>query len=249
MNYKNIYNSLILKGQSLHTIREVQRLDDACFENHHIIPRCMGGSNDFLNLVYLTPEEHFLAHQLLIKIYPKVYSLYLSVQIMIGSGKYAKNNKSYGRIKRSIKENKKTLGMPLETRIKISVSRKGMKFSDETKKKMSESRIGKTWEELMGIEKAQQFRVERTRPRGPLSKETKDNISTSKKGIAPHVWTDEMKLKTSMTTTGVKKPESQRVKLKEYNSIERICPHCDKKGSGPSMQRWHFNNCKNNAKN
>lgn len=33
-------------------------------EIHHIIPRCLGGSNDKSNLVVLTAREHFLAHYL-----------------------------------------------------------------------------------------------------------------------------------------------------------------------------------------
>jgi len=32
------------------------------YEIHHIIPRCMGGSNNKDNLVHLTPEDHYKAH-------------------------------------------------------------------------------------------------------------------------------------------------------------------------------------------
>lgn len=39
-------------------------------ERHHIIPKCMGGSNNKENLVDLPAKAHFLAHWLLIKIYP-----------------------------------------------------------------------------------------------------------------------------------------------------------------------------------
>lgn len=39
-------------------------------EYHHVIPTCIGGSNDESNLVYLTFAEHYVAHQLLQKIYP-----------------------------------------------------------------------------------------------------------------------------------------------------------------------------------
>lgn len=38
-------------------------------EFHHIVPRCMGGSDDSDNLVMLTGQEHFIAHHLLAKIY------------------------------------------------------------------------------------------------------------------------------------------------------------------------------------
>lgn len=40
-------------------------------ERHHIIPKCMGGSNDEENLIYLYPQEHYYAHSLLAKENPE----------------------------------------------------------------------------------------------------------------------------------------------------------------------------------
>ena len=39
-------------------------------EVHHIIPKCMGGSDHYMNLVSLPPKAHFIAHYLLHKAYP-----------------------------------------------------------------------------------------------------------------------------------------------------------------------------------
>lgn len=39
-------------------------------ERHHIIPKCMGGSDDEENLVYLYAREHIVAHKILTEIYP-----------------------------------------------------------------------------------------------------------------------------------------------------------------------------------
>lgn len=36
-------------------------------ERHHIIPRCIGGSNNKDNLIDLYAKEHFIAHMLLAK--------------------------------------------------------------------------------------------------------------------------------------------------------------------------------------
>lgn len=36
-------------------------------ERHHILPKSLGGSNDQSNLVALTAREHFICHQLLVK--------------------------------------------------------------------------------------------------------------------------------------------------------------------------------------
>ena len=43
--------------------------DDVYTENHHILPKSMGGSNNKINLVKLTPRAHYLAHYMLWKTY------------------------------------------------------------------------------------------------------------------------------------------------------------------------------------
>jgi hypothetical protein len=65
MDYKKVYNELIESRKVL--VRK--RNDDCYYENHHIIPKCFGGSNKKENLVFLTFREHFMAHLLLTKIY------------------------------------------------------------------------------------------------------------------------------------------------------------------------------------
>lgn len=90
MNYIKIYESLIARGK-------LRIITDYC-ETHHVIPRCMGGSNNSNNLVKLTPEEHYLAHQLLVKIYPTNHNLVLAATMMCGG--YKRNNKLYGWLRR-----------------------------------------------------------------------------------------------------------------------------------------------------
>lgn len=38
-------------------------------ELHHIIPKCLGGSNDELNLVRLKAREHYICHMLLVRMF------------------------------------------------------------------------------------------------------------------------------------------------------------------------------------
>ena len=74
MNYQEHYDRLISRARG-------RKLD--CYtESHHIIPRCMNGTDDKNNLVELTAREHFIAHILLVKIYPKSYGLIKAVQMM-----------------------------------------------------------------------------------------------------------------------------------------------------------------------
>ena len=53
------------------------------FEIHHIIPRCIGGSNERDNLVALTAREHIIAHILLYRIHPDIVGLALAAGLMI----------------------------------------------------------------------------------------------------------------------------------------------------------------------
>lgn len=70
-------------------------------ENHHIIPKCLGGTDDISNIVSLTPEEHFVAHQLLVKIYPDNKKLISALSKMCsGSYKNQRGNKRYGWIRK-----------------------------------------------------------------------------------------------------------------------------------------------------
>jgi hypothetical protein len=62
--YTNWYYSIINKALS--TQRKKNK--NSYFENHHIIPRSIGGINNKSNLVLLTFKEHFLCHWLLTKI-------------------------------------------------------------------------------------------------------------------------------------------------------------------------------------
>lgn len=64
MNYNRIYNQIIENAKSKNRCRKEEYL-----ENHHIIPKCVGGSNYKQNLVLLTAKEHFICHHLLTKIY------------------------------------------------------------------------------------------------------------------------------------------------------------------------------------
>jgi hypothetical protein len=65
MNYLKIYKNLI---ESRQKTRDLEKGAD--YEIHHVSPRCLGGTDESSNLVKLTYREHYIAHWLLIKIYP-----------------------------------------------------------------------------------------------------------------------------------------------------------------------------------
>lgn len=93
MDYKKHYNLLIERSKTRQLTGYIER--------HHVVPRCIGGTDEKSNLVELTPEEHYVAHQLLVKIYPESASLVYAARMLTVQNKMQKrNNKQYGWLKR-----------------------------------------------------------------------------------------------------------------------------------------------------
>jgi hypothetical protein len=112
VDYAAVYDGLIARARG--------RSRYGYMERHHIVPKCMGGGNCKDNLVHLTAKEHFIAHKLLVRIYPKVYGL---AQALIAMGRLAEFK---SRIFASERQRAAEL-------------RKGFKYSKASRAKMSES--------------------------------------------------------------------------------------------------------------
>ena len=165
MNYQKVYQSLVNKGLSRKSL-------NCYYEKHHIIPRALGGSNDFSNIVKLTGREHFIAHVLLAKIHGG--SMWGAVTIMKNHAKTSriyemarhKHSENLKGVKRpsyvietlrkanlgrnlseehklKISENNKNRKHSEETKLKIGKANKGKKMSDEQKDKLRMSKLGK----------------------------------------------------------------------------------------------------------
>jgi hypothetical protein len=153
MDYQKHYDLLINRAKN--------RILEGYVEKHHVIPRCMGGSDEKENLVSLTPEEYYTAYQLLVQIYPGNHKLvYAAVMMTICDGIQQRSNKLYGWLKKHkippmtgkkhSEETKKKMSLvqkgrkvSAETRAKISRIHKGKPKSDEQRKKMSAWQKGK----------------------------------------------------------------------------------------------------------
>jgi hypothetical protein len=161
MNYLMHYDRLI--ARATHRERPAGYV-----ELHHVKPRCMGGDDSKENIVVLTPEEHFVAHQLLVKINPKVSGLaYAALMMTIGSRFVPRRNKSYGWLRRLVSEHKR-------------LERTGFKHSDETKVKMSAAQKGKPLSEENKAKLKQAW--ERRRVEKPMTDETKRKLSLTSLG-------------------------------------------------------------------
>jgi len=172
MDYKKIHDSLIERAKN--------RVIEEYTEKHHIIPRCMGGGNEKENIVRLTPEEHFLVHQLLIKIYPNNHRLTFAVDMMCASSSNHSgrrvNNKRFGWLRRRVSESLKKENIDPQTLIARSNSLKGRIISPEARAKLSE--INKK-ENLSPETLAKRAKANDARKGKKLSEETKMRMSAS----------------------------------------------------------------------
>ena len=207
MNYLKIYNNIIDRARN-------RTIEGYC-ERHHIIPKCLGGSNERSNLVDLTAREHFVAHQLLVKIYPNNRGLLLAVQMMcVSSSGQVRNNKHYAWLKEALSK----IPMSEETKQKLRECVK----TDEHKEKIKEKR------------KLQVFSEEsRKKMNAALLKHGKK----FKKGNIPHnkdkSWDDEVKDK-------IRQKRKEQVM---FPQTKYVCQHCKESVTKTNMTRWHGDLC------
>jgi hypothetical protein len=140
--------------------------------------------------------------------------------------------------------------------------RLGLKASEETKRKMSESHKGlNTWSKGRKMSEEQKLRYKNlglSNKGKPKSEEHKRKLSESLKGRKPNYLgckhTEEQRKKISDSMVGEKHflfgkhhKEETKQKMREaaLNKSKLTCPHCNKIGSPHNMTRWHFDNCKN----
>ena len=116
MNWSRHYNALMEQARD----RDLNGYS----ERHHVLPKCMGGTDAKENLVRLTAKEHFIAHKLLIRMHPEVRGLWLA---LIAMGRIPAFK---ARIFASERE-------------AAAKSRRGFKYTDASKAKMSASAKGR----------------------------------------------------------------------------------------------------------
>lgn len=87
MNYQKIYNDICKRGQERILPKDVYT------EKHHIVPKCLGGTNEKSNLTILTAREHFLVHYILTRIYPNNSKIWYGLFMLLGGTSQQKENR------------------------------------------------------------------------------------------------------------------------------------------------------------
>ena len=256
--YKKWYDEIVHRAQLRDQIAGYT-------ERHHIVPKCMGGTNDPSNLVDLTAREHFICHKLLARFAdPNIRHKLVYAAWQQGRSLHLKGERL-------------TSHQYEHLRIRLSKELTGKKrapFSDKARANMSEAHKGLA---------------------GPKhSKETRALISSKKKGTNTGAdnhfyqkthseqFKQEQSVRAKALFTGVKKiryscihcrrelaivalnkhnterctspilpkvrdtkAAGARASLTKKNKGDVTCPYCNKTGRASSnMTRYHFDNCR-----
>jgi hypothetical protein len=198
MNYLKIYESIIQKAKFENRIKlKKHQHGYVYYEKHHIIPKCMNGTNNINNLVLLTAREHYVCHKLLIYIYPNNRGLILAIKRFIHSKKlqlYKISSRDYETMKKSLKDNppkshyqswlekfgkEEADKRHKEEKEKIKKTMTGVKYSEERRKKSAKGHVGIKQSEETKLKRNKSLKGKNT---GPRSKEIKNKISNACKG-------------------------------------------------------------------
>jgi len=130
---------------------------DGFYEKHHVIPKCLNGTNEKDNLVLLPTRVHFIAHALLHKAYPEEPKLAQAFGMMVASNKYHKgrkyNSKLYEMSKMARSNAMKGIPRPEWVKEKLRVPKLNKENYKKPKSKEHKQNISKS---LMGKSKTQE---------------------------------------------------------------------------------------------
>ena len=206
MDYQIIYKQIIEQAKIENRIKH----RGIYYENHHIIPKCLNGTNDENNLVLLTAKEHYLCHKLLTYIYKGNKKIGFAYHLMtfMNKRKYSLTSRDYAyarelcsfyssgplseehknNISKGGKGKNKGKRHSIESKIKMSNAAKNRSpDTDETKYKKGNARRGK-----------------------PHTKETIEKMKLSEHNIS-----DEGRLKLSAANKGKHRSEETKERIRK----------------------------------
>lgn len=213
MNYSRAYNSIVVHYRKISSRAEAKK-KFGYVESHHIIPRCMGGLDEESNIVHLPAKAHFIAHYLLVKMYPDSKPLWSAFSLMSGQ--------SSKRHQRNFRVSAQVYDLCKRELSRVTTGSKRKPHTEETKKKIglanaiankgNKNATGKIKTEATK-EKIRQTLI--GRKNSPCSDRRKEKIRAAKLG---NTHSAESRLKMSLTRKG--KPLSEETKLKKKISME-----------------------------
>ena len=212
--YSKIYFSIIEKAKKSNR----RKTKEDYFEMHHIIPKCIDGTDEKENLITLTAREHYICHWLLIKCiddklkYKMIYAFNCMNTLKRKEQKRYINSHGYKFVREQYRINAFTettkekmkksakLKKPVstQTRERLSKALKGRKLSEEHKQKLRILQIGrvKSKEELAKISAANKGKT--------ISNAMKEKVRDTRKKINQKLTPEQYNKKYNV---GVKRPK------------------------------------------
>lgn len=235
MDYKKIYDSLMLSRLALKNTRKLEKIQGKYFERHHIIPKSMGGNKSYSisseNIVLLTAKEHYMAHYLLwshfrnrsmaLAFHKMTYSNNLLQKRKFTAKQYEAAKIAFSESQRG--SNNPMFGKPGPNKGKISRFR-GIKTGPRLDM-LGDNNPAKSKEAREKISKALKGKKKK-----PMSEETRTNISKRTKGeLNPRFgkykshFTDIKIYEYNLQTGDFIQEWNNIIEISEFKNIDRKC--------------------------
>ncbi len=232
-----------------------QKPSEKPFERHHVFPKCIYGDNK--RIVFLSPLDHVIAHELLWKAFEVRYGKRHRKTMQMATAYFrtigGKSNEHAALAKIALAESRQGEGNPAYGKPGTFAGRKHTQHSKDLIKadrlnnsertKMNASLGAKVlWSKMTDEEKFNLHRAGGLATKG-ISKGVgllwwtngKEEIKSKD---CPKDWTSGRLKQSSISNERKKQSASKEPKVKIS------CPHCNKVGGKPVMKRFHFDACK-----
>lgn len=188
-------------------------------EAHHIIPKSLGGTNDFSNVVHLTPREHYVVHRLLTKMVEGIDKSKMT--FALHTFFYFNKHRQLNFTSRQYEHHREELKKACKYR-KVHTKLEIFKF----RHKDTGAEFKGTRREFINFSKL-------TEQECNFLFRAASNPSLPTRWIKGWgVWVDQLG------------DWSYNKKIKVRVKKKYVCPHCNKQTTKVNMIRWHGNNCK-----
>jgi hypothetical protein len=218
--YTRVYYQIVERAKA--------RIIKGYTENHHIIPKSLGGNNSKENLVQLTAREHFICHWLLAKMVSskkQKYQMWNAISSMLDrENPYQSRYVGFSRKFEFLREE-----ISRQRSIKFSGVNNpmfGKTHSPEAIEKIRKRHIGRkiTEETKLKCKLAYKHTGPNYKLRGKNNANFKPGVQEKMRKTFEENWGE-----------GITKP----------GKIPFTCEHCGKSGHGiGNYKRWHGDNCK-----
>ena len=201
-------------------------------EQHHILPKSLYPAFEFNkdNLISLTPKEHYIAHLLLYRAFPKSYFMLRAFWCMCNGWYFSETQK---RLKP--RTTSKIYSVLRET-ISDEMSKRMSKNNPYTQQKIKDKII----EKHGGLGNASQS-ISAKQKQTMMDRYGIDNYFKSPEFIAGIAERN----RNSWKDPDAKEKRIANMKIGLMNRPILECPHCGKQSkSNSNMKRYHFSNCK-----